>query len=184
MSNYDESFDPAGGFAGGDQGSDNDGGLIPEGDYEALPVSDTIDIGFPNNKPRCAFSVALYRGERLMVTQTLYQGLDIAQPAALAVTESMLCALGATDPIADAMNAIKTGLDVARLAGIDTKRRVKARVKHENYEGNWRLKVSLFGDAFKDKIPQNARQQIAAGLAGWQRANPRGAPISPPQPRR
>lgn len=181
MSTYDDNFDPQ----ALDRDAPDDGpGLIPEGDYEALPASDTVDIGFPNGKARCAFSVALYRGERLMVTHTLYQGLDTAQPAALAVTESMLCALGASDPIGDIMNAIKSGADVARLAGVDLHRRVKARVKHENYEGNWRLKVSLFGDAFKDKIPQGERAKLAAGLAGWQRSNPRGAPMSPPPARR
>lgn len=181
MSGYDDTFDPSNDFAGGDQGGE-DG--PPEGDCQVMPVADTVEIGWQKGKARCAFTVNLYRGDTFIASNTLFQGLDPAQPAALAVTESMLCALGASDPIGDIMNAIKSGADVARLAGVDLHRRVKARVKHENYEGNWRLKVSLFGDAFKDKIPQGERAKLAAGLAGWQRQNPRGAPMSPPPARR
>ena len=181
MSGYDETFDPSNDFAGGDHG---DASGPPEGDCQVMPVSDTVEIGWQNGKARCAFTVNLYRGETNIGASTLYQGLDPAQPKALEVTESMLCALGAVDPIGDIMAAIKTGLSVARLTGLDPTKRARGRIKYETFEGKERMKVSIFGNAFKEKVPAGAAQSIAAGLAGWQRQNPRGTAISPPAARR
>lgn len=181
MSGYDDTFDPSNDFAGGDQGGE-DG--PPEGDCQVMPVADTVEIGWQKGKARCAFTVNLYRGDTFIASNTLFQGLDPAQPAALAVTESMLCALGASDPIGDILTGIKAGLSVVRLNGVDINKRARGRIKYESFEGKTRMKVSIFGDAFKDKVPADARQGIAAGLAGWQRSNPRGAPMPPPPARR
>jgi hypothetical protein len=178
---YNEDFDPNDGF---DDGGGADDGLPPEGDCQVVPTADTVEIGWQNNKARCAFTVNLYRGATLIGSNTLYQGLDPAQPKALEVTESMLCALGAVDPIGDIMAAIKVGASVAQIRGIDPAKRARGRIKYEVYEGTRRMKVSIFGDAFKEKVPADARQGIAAGLAGWARQNPRGAALPTPGPRR
>lgn len=182
MSNYDESFDPAGGFDDGP--SDGGTGLPPEGECEVMPTSDTIEIGWQKGGMRCAWTVNVYRGQNFVTAVTMYQGLDVRQPKALEVTEKMLVALGAVDPIADIQEGIKRGLNSIQLRGMNPEKRARGKLKHDTYEGKTKLEVAIFGDAFREKVPAAERQAQAAGLAGWQRANPRGAPISPPQPRR
>ena len=71
---YDERFDPHNDFAGDAAGGDADG--PPEGDCQVMPVADTVEIGWQKGKARCAFTVNLYRGDTLIASNTLFQGLE------------------------------------------------------------------------------------------------------------
>ena len=182
MSTYDEAddFDPN----NLPPEDENHGGLLAPGEYLASPKSDVVAIGYPNGKARCSFTISLWRGSTMVALHAMYQGIDMSQPKAVDVTESMLQALGAIDPIGDISAAIQRGEDTATLRGLSPENRCGAKVSHETYEGERRLKVALFGEGqgFKDKIPDGARQAVAASLAGRARKNPRGTPVTPTSP--
>jgi len=159
-------------------------GLLAEGVYEAGPASAEVSLGYPNGKARCSFGIILYRGGEQIGTHTMYQGLDGSE-ASVGVTISMLRALGATAPGSDLSAAVQKGADAALLAGLDPANRCKAKVKHESYQGEWKLSVSLFSSGpaqFKDKIPAAARPALARSLLAFDSPQParRGTPIAPP----
>ena len=174
MSSYDESGSVDQAAAQGEFAN----GLISEGDYQCCAASSTVEVGNPNKKPRCAFSINLYQGNVLVLTHTMYQGLNPAQPDSLRITEEMLTALGAVDPFADISDALRRNASQAVLRGLDSGKMCKARVKHDHYEGKWSLKVSIFGSAFKDQIEGADAQNLAAQLAGYKKTQAQ-RPASP-----
>lgn len=168
MSNYDESGSVEQTAAQGEFAN----GLPSEGDYQVCAASPVLELGNPNGKPRCAFSIHLYSGPVLVYTHTMFQGLNPAQPDSLRITKEMLEALGAVDPFGDIGEALRRNASTATLRGLELQKMCRGRVRHESYEGKWQLKVSIFGSAFRDQLDGAQAQALAAGLAGFAKMQP------------